>query len=102
MLAIHGAKQAVSTFAIEDVPTIQASKACRNLGASELGVQSRMVTVQPKGEALTGPERRGLIQGAALLAAEGRLVRIEGETAPAASAWPEEVTLHSLDAAESA
>jgi hypothetical protein len=61
VLAIHGAKQAVSTLAIEDVPTIQASKACRNLGASELGVQSRMVTVQPKGKALAGSERRGLI-----------------------------------------
>jgi hypothetical protein len=61
VLAIHAAKQAVPTLAIEDVPTIEARKACRNLGASELGVQSRMVTVQPKGKALTGSERRGLI-----------------------------------------
>jgi hypothetical protein len=50
VLAIHGAKQAVSTLAIKDVPTIQASKACRNLDASELGVQPRVMAVQPQGK----------------------------------------------------
>jgi len=99
-LATRGAKQAVPALTVEDVPTIRARKACRNLGASELGVQSRMVTVQPKGEALSRPERRGLIHPSALLATEGRLIGVEREPAPAALAWSEEATLDALDAAE--
>jgi hypothetical protein len=61
-------------FTLKIITALQARNAGRNLFASELGVQPRMMTVQPKGEAFTGPERRGLIQRAAPLATESRLV----------------------------
>jgi hypothetical protein len=37
-------------LAIEDVTALQASNACGDLFASELGIQPRMMTVQPEGK----------------------------------------------------
>jgi hypothetical protein len=101
VLAIRGTKQAVPALAMEGVSALQTRNARRDLFASELGVQPRMMTVQPKGEAFTGPERRGLIQRAAPLATKSRLVGVEGETTPAALAGAKDATLYTLYAAES-
>jgi hypothetical protein len=45
--AFRAAEPVVVAFAIEDVSTTQASDACGNFSADELGVQPRVVAVQP-------------------------------------------------------
>jgi len=40
-------------FTIESVTAFQAGNACRNLFASELSVQSRLMTAQPQGKPFT-------------------------------------------------
>jgi len=50
LLAFQAAEQAVPALAIEDVTTMQASNACGDLFASELGIQPRVMTAQPQGK----------------------------------------------------
>jgi len=48
--AFRAAEQAVPALAIEDVTALQASNARGDFLASELGIQARLVTVQPQGK----------------------------------------------------
>jgi hypothetical protein len=50
VLAIRGTKQAVPALAMEGVSALQTRNPRRDLFASELGVQLRMMTVQPQGK----------------------------------------------------